>query len=176
MSTTLTPGQMFPKITLPRLGGGTVTLGAAPDWQLIVVYRGKHCPLCKTYLQVLEGLRADFEALGLSVVVVSGDPLAKADAFIADVGYTGDVAYDLTIPQMRDLGLFVSDPRDPPETDAPFPEPGVFVVNADGAVQMLDVSNAPFLRPDLNALLRGIKFVRDHGSYPIRGRHGLSEV
>jgi hypothetical protein len=80
------------------------------------------------------------------------------------------VGYDLSIAQMQDLGLYVSDPRSPLETDQPFAEPGVFVVNADGNIQILDISNAPFARPDLEGLLKGIKFVRDN-DYPIRGTH-----
>ena len=48
--------------------------------------------------------------------------------------------------------------------------PGVFVVNGDGNIQILDISNAPFARPDLEGLLNGIKFVRDN-DYPIRGTH-----
>jgi hypothetical protein len=46
----------------------------------------------------------------------------------------------------------------------------VFVVNGDGNIQILDISNAPFARPDLEGLLNGIKFVRDN-DYPIRGTH-----
>ncbi len=41
-------GDVFPKIALPRVGGGNVTLGKSNnghDWQMVVVYRGKHCPL-----------------------------------------------------------------------------------------------------------------------------------
>ena len=56
------------------------------------------------------------------------------------------------------------------ETDQPFAEPGVFVVNGDGNIQILDISNAPFARPDLEGLLNGVKFVRDN-DYPIRGTH-----
>ncbi|MFD0391286.1 hypothetical protein ACFQ4K_31090 [Tistrella bauzanensis] len=69
---------------------------------------------------------------------------------------------------MRGLGLYVSAPRSAQETDRPFAEPGVFVINPDGAVQIVDISNAPFARPDLAALLRGISFVQAK-SYPIRG-------
>ena len=34
--------------------------------------------------------------------------------------------------QMLALGLYVSEPRSEEETDRPFAEPGVFVINADG--------------------------------------------
>jgi len=41
---------------------------------------------------------------------------------------------------MKSLGLYVSEPRSEQETDRPFAEPGVFVVNADGLLQVLDIS------------------------------------
>jgi hypothetical protein len=71
---------------------------------------------------------------------------------------------------MKTLGLYISDPRSPQETDRPFSEPGLFVINADGAVQIVDVSNAPFARPELKGVANGIKFVRGN-DYPVRGTH-----
>ncbi len=70
---------------------------------------------------------------------------------------------------MRELGLYVSDPRSPQETDRPFAEPGLFVINTAGLVQIVDISNAPFARPELKSLLQGIRFVMAK-DYPIRGR------
>jgi peroxiredoxin len=156
------------------VGGGTLTLGAprgGHDWQLMVVYRGLHCPLCKTYLAVLQDIEAECAALGVDVVAVSGDPEEKARGFVHDVGLTLAVGYDLGIAQMRELGLYISDPRSPQETDRPFPEPGLFVVNDQGRIQIVDVSNAPFARPDLRTIASGIKFIRAN-DYPVRGTHG----
>jgi hypothetical protein len=101
---------------------------------------------------------------------VSGDPKDKAREMAQEQDLSLTIGYDMSIAQMRELGLYVSDPRSPQETDQPFAEPGVFVVNGDGNIQILDISNAPFARPDLEGLLNGIKFVRDN-DYPIRGTH-----
>ena len=169
----LDAGNAFPKLTVAELQGGMLTLGTPRgefDWQLVVVYRGLHCPICKTYLKTLAGLVADFNKAGVDVVAVSGDPKDKAREMAQEQDLSLTVGYDLSIAQMQDLGLYVSDPRSPLETDQPFAEPGVFVVNADGNIQILDISNAPFARPDLEGLLKGIKFVRDN-DYPIRGTH-----
>lgn len=171
--TALAAGSVFPKLDVDRLGGGTLTLGAPQgghDWQLVVVYRGLHCPLCKTYLSKLRELESDFNALGVDVVAVSGDPEAKAQAMVDEKDLSLTMGYGLSVAQMDTLGVYVSDPRSPQETDQPFPEPGLFVVNGDGAIQMVDVSNAPFLRPDLESVVKGIAFVRSN-DYPIRGMH-----
>lgn len=66
------------------------------------------------------------------------------------------------------VGLYVSEPRSPEETDRPFPEPGVLVINPDNQLQIIDVSNAPFARPDLAALRDGLRFIQAK-DYPIRG-------
>jgi peroxiredoxin len=168
----LKPGERLPEITLPRLGGGEIRLGKPVDdhdWQMVVVYRGKHCPICKTYLAELERIAPEFAESGVGVVAVSGDPEDRARTFADEIGLTFPVGYDLTVDQMKSLGLYVSAPRSEKETDRPFPEPGVFVINGDGQLQVVDISNAPFARPDLAGLARGLKFIRDN-DYPIRGR------
>jgi len=157
------------------LDGGTVSLGqpkGGHDWQTVVVYRGKHCPMCTSYLKKLDMLLPEFHALGVDVVAVSADPEDKARDQIALVEPKFPVGYDLSIAQMHDLGPYVSNPRSAQETDRPFAEPGIFVINADGALQLTDVSNAPFARPDLETLLGGLRFIRNpDNNYPIRGTH-----
>jgi len=168
---TLKSGDTFPKQEVSRLGGGTMTLGSPEggrDWQMVVVYRGLHCPLCKKYLGKLEELQARFHGLGVDVVAVSGDPEEKARAFADELGLTVPVGYGLTTDQMKALGVYISEPRGPQETDQPFPEPGVFVINGEGRLQIVDISNAPFSRPDLESLAGGLEFIRAN-DYPIRG-------
>ncbi|WP_204113668.1 redoxin domain-containing protein [Shimia biformata] len=163
----------FPIQTIPRLGGGMLTLGVTEtpgNWQLVVVYRGLHCPLCKAYLSTLQDLFDGFTADGVEVVAVSGDGEDKARAFADEVGLTLPVGYGMTTQQMQALGLWISTPRSPKETDRPFPEPGLFVINAEGMLQVADISNAPWARPDLAFVRRGIAYVRQNGQ-PIRGTY-----
>lgn len=137
---------------------------------MVIVYRGKHCPLCAKYFRQLEDLLPRYRDMGVEVVAVSADQEGKARAFVEDTGTSVPVGYDLSVAQMNALGLYVSDPRSPQETDRPFAEPGLFVLRADGALQIVDISNAPFSRPDLEALANGIAFVREK-DYPVRGTH-----
>ena len=170
-----TAGDRFPVFSLPAVTGGAIEVGTPQgdnDWQLVVVYRGRHCPMCTTYLAKLEDLKNRFHDLKVDVVAVSGDPREKAHDQVEKGNLTIPVAYDLSIDQMLSLGLYVSHPRSPAETDRPFSEPGLFVINGEGAVQVLDTSNAPFTRPDLEILLGGLEFIRDSAkNYPIRGTY-----
>lgn len=169
----LSAGSEYPALTVPQLGGGTCVLGTPADghdWQMVVVYRGKHCPMCTSYLKELNTLLSEFNGLGIDVVAVSADTAEKAADQMALVRPNFRVGYDMTVEQMHQLGLYASHPRSPQETDRPFAEPGIFVVNADGKLQVTDISNAPFVRPDLKTLLGGLRFIRNpENNYPIRG-------
>ena len=168
-------GSPFPNISVARLGGGEVSLATPEgghDWRLVIVYRGKHCPICTRYLTGLKEMIADFNNEGIDVVAVSGDPEEKAAAQMDEIDPNFTVGYGLAIEQMQQLGLFISHPRSPKETDRPFSEPGLFVINDAGAAQIIDISNAPFARPELGAILNGIKFIRNpENHYPVRGMY-----
>ena len=167
-ATKLAAGAPFPPITMPRLGGGEIAPAAMEGWRLFVVYRGKHCPLCKPYLGTLDQLLEEFEAAGVAVLAASADPEEKAAADHAEFGWRFPLCFGLTIAQMQDLGLYISHPRSPQETDRPFAEPGLFLINPAGQVQLIDISNAPFARPDLAGIARGAKRIQEM-NYPIRG-------
>ena len=174
--TALPAGTPFPKTDLAKGGGGTVSLGVPQGghaWQIVVIYRGLHCPKCKDYLAKLEGLQAQYHAAGIDVVVASGDPQDRAQAMSEEHAPSLPMGFGMSVAQMSALGLYISDPRSPQETDRPFPEPGVFVINPDGVIQMVDVSNVPFMRPDLEGVLAGIQFHRENG-FPIRGTHKVA--
>jgi peroxiredoxin len=167
-TTKIAAGSKFPSLPVKTVSGATIDIAAQPGWRMLVVYRGKHCPLCKKYFKTMEGLADPLKDAGVSVLAVSADPHEKAEADVTSEGWRFPVGYDLNLHQMRELGLYISEPRSPQETDRPFAEPGLFVINPEGNVQIVDISNAPFARPDLAMILMGIKFAQDKG-YPARG-------
>lgn len=164
----LSAGSRFPDMSFPRVGGGRVDPSQGSGWRMLVVYRGRHCPLCRKYLGELESLLGGFADAGVEVMAVSTDPQERAEAEVAKQGWSFPVGYDMDMEQMKTLGLYVSSPRSPEETDRPFAEPATFVIDPEGALHIIDISNAPFSRPDLEGLLNGLKFIREN-HYPIRG-------
>lgn len=171
----LTAGQIFPDITVANLEGGEIhlpTISEGYDWRMVIVYRGQHCPICTDYLLTLNKLLPEFNAIGVDVVAVSSDSAEKANLQIGKINPNFDVGYDLTTEKMKQLGLYISNPRSPEEADRPFAEPALFVINDKGELQIIDISNAPFARPELSSILMGLKFVRNpENNYPIRGTH-----
>lgn len=173
MSRKLEAGEVFPLLTVKALGGGEIILGSPQDgfdWQLVMVYRGKHCPICTRYLEGLNGQLDQLNSIGVDVVAVSADSEDKARAQTGVIAPRYRVGYGLSVEQMKALGLYISSPRSPEETDHPFAEPGLFVINDQGTLQVTDISNAPFARPSLASLAMGLEFIRKpENNYPIRG-------
>ncbi len=171
----ISAGSPFPSIRLNTLSGSQIEIANpvnGTDWQMVVVYRGKHCPLCTRYLQQLEEMKNKFYDLGIGIIVVSADPEEKAVAHNQEMKLSFPVAYGLSIEQMKTLGLYISNPRSSQETDRLFSEPGLFIINDKGQVQVIDISNGPFSRPDLETLVSGLEFIRNpENNYPIRGTY-----
>lgn len=168
-------GEQFPAIEVMTTDGERITLGVpqgGADWQMVVVYRGRHCPLCTRYLNEIEKLKQEFFRLGIDIVAVSADSREQVAAHLPELNVSYPVAFGLSIEQMQQLGLYISHPRSAQETDHPFAEPGLYVVNDLGQIQVLDLSNGPFVRPELGILLSGLAFIRNpDNNYPIRGTY-----
>ena len=142
------------------------------DWMMVVVYRGRHCPMCTRYLNQLEGFVTELAEIGVDVAAVSGDSPEQLARHRDKLDVTFPLFHGLSVAQMKELGLYVSDPRSPQETDHPFSEPGLFVINEHGTLQVIDISNNPFVRPELKTLVSGLRWIRDpENNYPIRGTH-----
>lgn len=148
-------------------------LGARPDdmdWLMVVVYRGKHCPLCTRYLNLLEGYQEQLKDLRVGLVAVSADSKVQLEGQLEKLEVSFPIYYGLSVEQMQRLGVYISHPRSPQETDHPFAEPGLFVIDEQGQVQVVDLSNNPFVRPDLDQLVSGLAWIRNpDNNYPIRG-------
>ena len=164
----LHPGQPFVPVTFKRLDAAEHTFGSPGSWQALFVIRGQHCPICKAYLVEIEQRRSAFEALGISIAAVSADNEAQTRMTAQAAPTEFPLLYGMDEAMMHALGLYVSEPRSAGETDHRFPEPALFVVNPEGVLHLVDLANAPFLRPDLDRLVRGLQFVIEK-DYPVRG-------
>ncbi len=148
--------------------GGEIEIGRPKDrWTMLFVYRGRHCPRCKRFLNKLNAMLADWSSV-MDVVVVSADSKEKALADKEEFGWTFNLGFGLTETQMRSLGLYVSDPLSEAETTTLFAEPGAFGIRPDGSLMLVDISNGPAARPDLEELLDGMKFNIENNR-PTRG-------
>ena len=169
----LEAGAAFDALLVSDQNGNSVDIsrsGGDADWQMIVVYRGQHCPMCTKFLNRLAEFRERLLLIGIDVAAVSADSKEQLDGYLEKLEVNFPLYYGLTEEQMKALGLYISIPRSPSETDHNFPEPGLFVINGDGNLQVVDLSNNPFARPDLEVFVSGLEWIRNpENNYPIRG-------
>jgi peroxiredoxin len=172
MTHKLAPDTPAPALSLPLVGGGHWTLNdPAPEFlTMVVFYRGLHCPVCRTYLERLNGLVSGFEAQGFNVLIASmnGRDEAEETARDWDIGNL-TVGYGMDEDTARAWGLWLTKAIKPTEAEI-FCEPGLFWVRPDGRLYLMDISNMPWPRPDLELLLTKAAFVKESG-YPARGTY-----
>ena len=168
---TLTPGKPVPALDLPLTIDARFELSdqEPENFTMLVFYRGKHCPICKGYLEELGGRLRDFTDKGINVFSVSMDSPERA-AVAHEEWDTHDlpIAHSMTEEKAREWGLYISQKREGSEEPDVFSEPALYLIKPDGTLHFAVVQNAPFTRPDLDDLLKGIDFTLEN-DYPTRG-------
>jgi len=173
----LTPRQPVPALNIPLVGGDRFVLGAAPGntFDLIVFYRGLHCPICAKYLMELERLMPEFEKRGVSVIAVSSDSAERAEAMAEKIKAVQlKVGYAISLQSARQWGLYISASRGQTsigiDEPALFSEPAVFIVRPDGTLYYGSTQTMPFARPQFQDLLAAVDFAVAK-NYPARGEY-----
>ncbi len=101
-------GSTAPDFTLPRDGGGDITLSAMrPKLVVVYFYPKDDTPGCTKEAIAFSGLAAEFEAAGAVVVGVSKDSAAKHDKFIAKHGLGVILASDEASDVCERYGVWV---------------------------------------------------------------------
>jgi peroxiredoxin len=135
---------------------------------MLVVYRGLHCPICKTYLRDLDRRLGDFEKRGVAVVALSSDARDRAERAREEWGIERlRIAHDFPSEAARTWGLYVSaaiKAEEPPR----FVEPGLFLVRPDRTLYAASIQTMPFARPQFSEVLAAVEFVTAK-DYPARG-------
>ena len=166
-------GAQFSALSVKDLNDAPVDISKPTgdaDWHMVVVYRGRHCPLCTKFLNALAGFRQRLLDIGIDIAAVSADSKEQLEEHRTRLDVNFPLYCGLTLEQMQELGLYISIPRSEQETDHNFAEPGLFVINAEGEIQVTDLSNNPFARPDLEVFVSGLEWIRaPENNYPIRG-------
>jgi peroxiredoxin len=167
----LKPNQPVPSLDLPLTIQARFNLAdQTPEhFTMLVFYRGKHCPICKTYLEEIGSRLEDITSRGISPFAISMDSKERA-AVTHEEWATGDLplCYDLSEDKAREYGLFISEKREGSEEPDTFSEPGLFLVRPDGTLFFAQTQSAPFTRPSIDELLSGVDFVTKE-NYPARG-------
>ena len=168
--TRLIPDQQVPDLTLPVVGGQTYNLTdeQPQNFSLVVFYRGLHCPVCKGYLNTLDGLAEAYGKAGVTIVAASMNDEATATKTKAEWGIKNlRLGYGLSETTATAWNLYLSSTTREAEPTV-FCEPGLFLVRPDGRLYLLNITNMPWGRPNLEELLSKIAFIVEK-DYPARG-------
>ncbi|RJY08469.1 peroxiredoxin-like family protein [Aurantiacibacter aquimixticola] len=167
----LKPGEKTPDIDLPLTIDARFHLSKQEpeNFTMLVFYRGKHCPICKNYLEELGGRLEDFTNRGINVFAISMDKEDRA-MHVDSEWNTHDLplVYDLGEDEARRWGLYISEKREGSDEPEVFSEPGLFLLKPDMTLHFAETQNAPFTRPDLDQLLEGLDYTMKN-DYPTRG-------
>ncbi len=173
----LIPRQKVPGLKLPLLGGGAFDLynEGSERGTVVCFYRGLHCPLCASYLTEFEKLVDEFAARGVTCVAVSSDGEDRARQMAEKIGAAKlRFAYGLSLKKAKEWGLYISTSRGKTsigvEEPALFSEPGLFMVQPDGALYYGSVQTMPFVRPHFKELVAALDFAIKK-NYPARGEY-----
>lgn len=172
MTMKLTPDTKARSLTVDLVGGGRFDLAAEKpeNFTMVVFYRGYHCPLCKAYLQKLNGLVGQSEQAGVSVIALSMDGAERASKSAEEWALPDlRIGYGLSEATARAWGLYISKAIRDGEAEV-FSEPGLFWIRPDGRLYLIDISNMPWSRPDVEFLLSKVPFAVEN-DYPARGNH-----
>jgi thioredoxin-dependent peroxiredoxin len=102
----LSIGQPAPNLTLPRDGGGEITLSdLRPKQVVLFTYGADGTPSCTNEVMEFNALAAEFAAANCVVIGLSKDSVKKHDKFIAKMGITLPLASDIGTV-MEELGAY----------------------------------------------------------------------
>ena len=166
----LIPQQPAPALEVSTVGGGSWSLADqdAENFNMVVFYRGLHCPICSMYLGGLNKRADEFADRGVKILVVSSDSEERATEAKEKWGLDNlTVGYGVDLDKAREWGLYISSKAQDSEP-ARFAEPGLVAVRPDGTIYAMWLQTVPFTRPNLDDLLGGLSFVVEKG-YPTRG-------
>ena len=164
------PRRPVPMLDLPLTDGGRFVLAQSQPkaFNMLVFYRGLHCPLCQIHLAELHEKLNQFEELGIEAVAISMDTEKRARIAQADWKLRRlRIAYGLSEEDARAYGLYLTDAVFKAEPRR-FSEPGLFLVKPDYTLYFASFQTMPFGRSSFDEILSVVgKMLK--ADYPARG-------
>jgi len=164
------PTAKVPSLKVKTIEGNTfdITQNKPENFTLVAVYRGLHCPICKSWLGELKKTQPKLEKIGVDAIALSTDTEERARKTVENWSLSGlPLGYGLTIDTAREWGLAISKAINSDEP-AEFSEPGIFLVRPDQTLYASSIQTMPFTRPSFSELAGALEFVLKK-DYPARG-------
>ena len=105
-------GAVFPKLEIPAVGGGTLSIPgfATGEFGVVIAYRGAWCPFCLTQLSGFAHEQAALNKLGVQVVAFSVDNEKTTQDLAKTVQFPYSLGHSVSADRIGELlGAFVND-------------------------------------------------------------------
>jgi peroxiredoxin len=158
----LSPADTFPPLTLPRVGGGSLTL---PDdleghYGVVLFYRGSWCPYCNAQLRAFQRVADRLSEVGAAPVALSVDDENTTAELIAKHRLTFPLGHSADAKAISAAtGAFV-DPA------GGFLQSTGFVLDPSGRVVVSVYSSGAIGRLVPEDVVGLIRYLRDHAPTP----------
>tara|TARA_R110001583_G_scaffold46761_3_gene146508 strand:- start:2421 stop:2969 length:549 start_codon:yes stop_codon:yes gene_type:complete len=173
----LLPRHEAPSLDISLVAGNRFVLGAAPaeHFDMLLFYRGLHCPICAKQLTEFEKHSSEFASRGVNIIAVSTDTEERAIKMAEKVNASGvKVAYGFSLQNARDWGLYLTESLGKTSVgiDEPkiFSEPALYLIKPDSTLYYATVQTMPFSRPSAPDMLAAIDYAIKE-NYPARGEY-----
>lgn len=151
-------GEQFPALSVPAVGGGTISLpdDLAGSYGIVLIYRGSWCPYCNAQLAAFSRATEALNALGAKVVALSVDDEATASEFVAKrklafpVGHSADAEKVAAV-----TGAYTNG-------DPQYLQSTGFVLAPDGTVLTAVYSSAAIGRLVADDVVGFIRYLQEH--------------
>jgi peroxiredoxin len=153
-------GQQFPALSVPAVGGGSISLpdDLAGSYGIVLIYRGSWCPYCNAQLASFSRAGERLGEVGAKVVALSVDDEATSAEFVAKhrlgfpVGHSADAEKVAAA-----TGAYVNDePRYLQSTG--------FVLAPDGTVLVAVYSSEAIGRLVVDDVVGFIRYLKEHAA------------
>jgi len=154
----LNPGDPFPRLTVPKIGGGVITLpdDLAGGFGVVLFYRGSWCPYCNAQLRAFQRSADSLGEVGAEVTALSVDDEATTAALVAKHGLSFPVGYNADAKAISEAtGAFV-------DPDRGFLQSTGFILDPTGRVVISVYSSGAIGRLVPDDVIGMLRYLRQH--------------
>jgi peroxiredoxin len=148
-------GDTIPLINAPDQNGDAKTLADLTGEKGLVLVLSRSfdwCPYCIAQLQQLVEVMPEFAAMGVSVATMTYDSLDILKAAEEDYAVNFPMLRDEDVKHVSAFGI-LNHQYQPGQRAYGIPEPGIFLISADGIIRFKFAEQDYRIRPDFSLVL-----------------------
>lgn len=148
-------GDTIPSIEAPDQNGDVQTLAQLTGEKGLVLVLSRSfdwCPYCIAQLEKLVDVAPEFAALGVTVVAMTYDSQEVLKGAEVDYAVTFPLLQDVDVKHVSALGI-LNKQYEPGQRAYGIPEPGIFLLSADGTIHFKFAEQDYRMRPDFALVL-----------------------